>query len=216
MNKIFYNKEIYNFASLIKEWFDWTDSLNLIHKQKSYNKIFERAEDQSTEWHKIYYKMVREDKRFDILYFNFIANFIKPRYNERVVFQTIPTFRVHLCDNIAVGEFHKDKNYRDNDWANEVKELNYYLPFTDTNEYNTFWVESVEDKGDYKPALINYGECLEWDGSNLTHGNKKNKSNYTRVSIDFRALPISRYKPSNTGSINTDTKFKIGGYYSII
>ena len=94
--------------------------------------------------------------------------------------------------------------------------MNYYLPFTNTNKYNTFWVESVEDKNDFKPALINYGECLEWDGSNLTHGNNKNTSDYTRVSIDFRVMPLSRYIPSEYGSINTKTKFKIGGYYSIL
>lgn len=216
MTSIKYDINKYNFQDVIKRWLGWNKALNKIHEQKDYNKIFTRTEDQSTDWHKIYYKKIREDKSFDLLYLNFLNDYIKPRYNENIVFQTIPTFRVHSRNNIAVGEYHKDKTYRNIEWSQKVNEMNYYLPFTNTNEYNTFWVESIEDKKDFRPALINYGECLEWDGSNLTHGNCKNTSDYTRVSIDFRVMPLSRYIPSESGSINTKTKFKIGGYYSIL
>ena len=58
-----------------------------------------------------------------------------------------------------------------------------------------------------------YGEIVQWDGSNLTHGNKKNLTNTTRISTDFRVIPMSTYKPSTNGSINTKTQFSIGGYY---
>ncbi len=78
---------------------------------------------------------------------------------------------------------------------------------------NTIWVESEEDKGDYKAIDVEYGECVQWNGANLTHGNKQNLTNTTRVSVDFRIIPFSKYKPSNHGSINTKTKFEIGGYY---
>ena len=43
------------------------------------------------------------------------------------IYQKIPTFRLHFPGNIAVGEYHKDKWYRDAEWHEEVKELNYYL-----------------------------------------------------------------------------------------
>ncbi len=61
-----------------------------------------------------------------------------------------------------------------------------------------------------------YGNIIQWDGSNLTHGNKINKTGKARVSIDFRVIKYSNYKPSEHGSINTKTKFQIGGYYKIL
>ena len=134
-------------------------------------------------------------------------------YDEEIVYQKIPTFRLHFPGNIAVGEYHKDKWYRDSEWHEEVCEMNFYLPFTNAYGSNTIWVESKEDKGDYKAMDVNYGECVQWDGVNLTHGNKENISNSTRISVDFRVIPFSKYKPSNHGSINTKTKFEIGGYY---
>jgi ectoine hydroxylase-related dioxygenase (phytanoyl-CoA dioxygenase family) len=94
--------------------------------------------------------------------------------------------------------------------------MNFYLPFTKAYGTNTIWVESEEDKKDFSDMKTEYGECIRWDGANLTHGNKQNLTNTTRISVDFRVIPYSRYKPSNHGSINTKTKFEIGGYYKKI
>ena len=80
----------------------------------------------------------------------------------------------------------------------------------------TIWVETEEDNGDFKPMNTKYGECVQWDGSNLTHGNKKNTTSETRISVDFRVIPISTYKPSTNNSINTKMRFKIGEYYEQI
>jgi ectoine hydroxylase-related dioxygenase (phytanoyl-CoA dioxygenase family) len=97
-----------------------------------------------------------------------------------------------------------------------VQEDNFFLPFTDAFDTNTIWVESEEDRGDFTPMNCNYGEIIQWDGSNLTHGNKINTTGKARVSIDFRVMKYSNYKPSEYGSINTKTKFQIGGYYKIL
>jgi ectoine hydroxylase-related dioxygenase (phytanoyl-CoA dioxygenase family) len=150
------------------------------------------------------------------MYNEFILNVVKPLYNEQIVYQSIPTFRVAYPNNIAVGEYHKDKWYRDADWAVEVGEDNFFLPFTDAFDTNTIWAESQEDKGDYSPMNCNYGEVIQWDGSNLTHGNKINTTGKARVSVDFRVMKYTNYKPSEQGSINTKTKFQIGGYYKTI
>ena len=48
------------------------------------------------------------------------------------------------------------------------------------------------------------------------HGNKDNTTGETRVSFDFRVIPISRYIDSNHNTINTKIPFSIGGYYKII
>ena len=133
-----------------------------------------------------------------------------------IVYQRIPTFRVHLPNNIAVGEWHKDKWYRDPNWHIRTHEMNFYLPFTDAYDENTIWAESEEDKKDFAPMNCNYGEFIEWDGVNLMHGNKINTTVHSRISIDFRIMPYQYYTPSDHGSINTKSEFKIGGYYNLL
>ena len=211
-----FNVEKYNFSTILQTWFNWRKNLQQLHLQQEYITPFSREKDQSTLWHTIFYKKIREDINFLFLYYDFLKTYIKPLYKDTIIFQTIPCLRIHLPKNVAVGEFHKDKDYRDKEWAEKVVEKNYFLPLTKTNKHNTIWVESVENKQDYRPILIDPGMCLEWDGSNLSHGNKQNISNSTRVSLDFRVIDFNNYIESNKGSINTNTKFKIGEYYSIL
>ena len=191
MNLVNYNPKKYLFKEIICEWFETTDLPNL-HKIEEYEH-FERSTDQSTVWHSKYYEKIRSEKLFLEKYYKFIEDEIKPRYGEEVVFQRIPTFRVHLPGNIAVGEFHRDRDYRDVDWAKLVKETNYFLPLTEAFDTNTIWAESEDGKEDFSPLNCEYGSYYEWDASNLLHGNKDNISKNTRVSFDFRVIPKSKY-----------------------
>lgn len=208
MYKFNYNTNLYPFKSTIEKLF----LINDLSELKDDIEVFSREKDQSTKYHKLFYKWARTEE-FIKLYDDFIYDVVYPLYNEDIVYQSIPTFRVAYPNNIAVGEFHKDKHYRDVNWANQVKEDNFFLPFTNAFDTNTIWVESEEDKEDYSPMNCNYGECIQWDGSNLKHGNKINETGKARVSIDFRIIKYSNYIPSEYGSINTQTKFKINGYY---
>lgn len=211
MIKISYNKEQFSFKEQLEQIFEVNDLSNLNESVE----VFSREKDQSTKYHKLYYNWARTDE-FIKMYDKFILEVIKPLYGEQIVYQSIPTFRIAYPNNIAVGEYHKDKYYRDINWATDVDEDNFYLPFTDAFDTNTIWVESEEDKKDFAPMNCNYGEIIQWDGSNLTHGNKINETNKTRVSVDFRVMAYSSYKPSEHGSINTKTKFQIGEYYKTI
>ena len=215
MEKIKYSVEDYPFADIIALILN-TTNLSKIHKEYHFEKydLFTRDKDQSTKYHKLYYNNF--SKKIEPTYTKFIKNVIRPLYNEEIVYQKIPTFRLHFPGNIAVGEYHKDKWYRDNEWHEEVCEMNFYLPFTKAYGTNSICVESEEDKKDFSDMKTEYGECIRWDWANLTHGNKQNLTNTTRISVDFRVIPYSRYKPSNHGSINTKTKFEIGGYYKKI
>ena len=214
MDKILYDTEKYMFKSIVSNWLDMGD-LHKLHEIRQYEH-FDREHDQSTKWHEMFYMMIRIDKTFDKTYMNFLREHIKPRFNEEIVYQKIPTFRVHLPDNVSVGEFHKDKDYRNKEWAEKVKEVNYYLPLTKAYGTNTIWTESKEDKGDFKPIDSSYGECVEWEASKLTHGNKDNVTSITRVSVDFRVIPKSRYIESDYLTINTKIPFGIGGYYEVL
>lgn len=211
MKKFSYDTNIYSFKEKIEKLFQISDLADL----QDDIEVFTRENDQKTKWHKLYYDWSRSEE-FSFMYSNFIEKYVKPIYDEKIVFQAIPTFRVAYPNNIAVGEFHKDKFYRDQSWAVQVKEDNFFLPFTDAYDTNTIWVESEEDKGDFAPMNCNYGEFICWDGSNLMHGNKINSTGRARISVDFRVIRYCNYIPSNHGSINTQSKFQIGGYYKVI
>jgi ectoine hydroxylase-related dioxygenase (phytanoyl-CoA dioxygenase family) len=208
MIKVNYNTQQFLFSKKLSQLFKVEDLSSINNNVE----VFSREKDQSTKWHQLYYEWARTEE-FTQLYDKFISEIVRPLYDEDIVYQAIPTFRVAYPNNIAVGEFHKDKAYRDINWATDVNEDNFYLPFTDAFDTNTIWVESEEDKGDFAPMNCNYGELIQWDGSNLTHGNKINKTGKTRISVDFRVIKYSNYKPSEYGSINTKTKFQIGEYY---
>ena len=214
MKKLIYDIDIYPFKDIISTWLE-TDDLSELHKIKQYEH-FVRENDQSSMWHKTFYEKIRNGISFDKIYMRFLRDVVKPRFGEEIVYQKIPTFRVHLPKNISVGEFHKDKHYRDVEWAEKVRETNYYVPLTKAYGTNTIWAETKEDVGDFKSMDAEYGEFYEWDASNLTHGNKDNATSNTRVSFDFRVIPKSRYIDSNHLTINTKIPFGIGGYYETI
>ena len=220
MDKINYDVTTYQFLNIVESWFLNDDILptggiSNLHIKRTYD-LFERENDQSTIWHKCFYRQIRKDSSFNNIYIKFLTEVIKPRFNEKIVYQKIPTFRVHLPGNVSVGEFHKDRHYRDEEWANKVQELNYFVPLTKAYGTNTVWAETEEDLGDFKEIRANYGECVEWNASKLTHGNKQNVTRVTRVSFDFRVIPKSRYVNSNHLTINTNVPFEIGGYYGVL
>jgi len=188
-----------------------TTNLNLIHLvNNNNNEILKRENDQSTYWHKTFYNNYSNE--FHDLYKKFIQKVLKPGFAwNRMVYQNKPSFRVHLVKNIAVGEWHRDRTYSHN-----VNEINIWLPFTDAYDTNTIWTESQEGLEDFMPYDVKYGEFLIFNGANLLHGNKMNETNDTRVSIDFRVINHSIYKEAEGAAINTNLKFKIGEYYSLM
>ena len=218
LDRITYSTELYQFRDVVESWF-WNEGilpvsgLSELHYEKTYD-LFERENDQSTIWHECFYKKIRQDGSFNDIYTKFLTNVIKARFDEEIVYQKIPTFRVHLPGNVSVGEFHKDKHYRNQEWADKVQELNYFVPLTKAYGTNTIWAETEENLGDFQEISATYGECVEWSASKLTHGNKQNITRNTRVSFDFRVIPLSKYDSSwNSDSPTSHTKFVVGEYY---
>lgn len=205
MTKFNYNTEKYPFLELLGLFYG-TQQLNMLHKQHKFD-LLVRENDQKTEVHKKYYDNFHHMKP---LYDDFIKKVIMPIFDEPIVYQKIPTFRIQAPNNVGVGEWHKDKQYNHNQ-----AEINFFLPFTDAFDTNTIWAESEEDKGDYTPLEAKYGEFIMWEGVRLTHGNKLNETNLSRVSVDFRIVPYSKWSVQEGESINTKVKFDIGGYYEL-
>lgn len=203
-----YPTDIYPFREYICDLIGEED-LELLHEKFDYF-LLEREKDQNTKFHKSFYSNYKNSK-FEKLYKNFITGFITETIGESVISQAKPTFRVHMHNNLGVGEFHKDSDY-----DHPIEEINILVPVTDAKDTSTVWMESLPGEKDYSPIELKYGECLIFKGSLLRHGNKINTTEKTRVSFDFRVIPLSQYKPSSSGSINTGLKFKIGEYYDFL
>lgn len=203
-----YDTDQYPFQELINEWFIVND-LSRLHEVRQYE-LFTRENDQKTMWHKKFYELIRGDegKEFYRLYLAFLSDIIYPEFDEALLYQKVPTFRVNLPDNVAVGEFHRDRDY-----SHQREERNQFLPLTRAYETNTVWVESEDGKADYSPVNLEYGQVALWDGMNLMHGNKTNRTGDTRVSFDFRVIPVSVFRPSKRMSVNQITSMDIGGYW---
>ena len=203
MKKITYDTKKYNFKEIIEKLFQ--DKLENLHQNIE---ILDVNTDQSTVFHKKYYEGVAHGPFFKI-YENFVKEIIQPAIEEEILFQAIPTFRVHMKGNLAVGAFH-----RDSDYSHNSNEINIFLPLTNAYGNNTIWVESEFGKEDFAPLNTNYGEIHIWDGANLKHGNKLNDTELTRVSFDFRVLKKSNYQIDNIKkSFGNETKMEIGGYW---
>jgi hypothetical protein len=199
-----YDTDRYPFRRIIQDLLG-EERLEEIHEGVEYERLT-REKDQSTEFHRLYYDNL--DDRFFTVYRAFLAEVVRPFIGEDVVYQRIPTFRVHLPDNVAVGEFHRDRDY-----AHGEGEINFWLPVTHAWGTNAVWIESLEGAEDFQPYEVSVGQVLVFDSVNLAHGNKLNTTGKTRVSFDFRVIPRSQYRPSDRVSVNTGTQFALGGYF---
>jgi len=209
--KVFtYDSNYYNFVKEVSKVYE-IDDLSEIHNQwvdaKKYHLLDKMEEDQSTVYHKQFYNHISKTAFYNV--FNaFILGFIKPLFNEDILYQKIPTFRVHQPDNFAVAEFHRDRDY-----SHSKHEINFFLPLTKSEDSATIWVESEYGKADYSPMNADVGDIIMWDGANLNHGSKHNVTGKSRVSVDFRVLPKSKYEDNDKVSSSNKTKMVIGDYW---
>lgn len=180
------------------------DELPNLHKFLGNVALLERKTDQSTVAHRNFYDRIASTPFFDI-YRQFIHSFVEPLVGEPVIFQRIPTFRAHLPGNVAVGEWHRDSDY------NHLREaITFWLPVTDSYDTNAVW---IEHEGQRIPMEVPFGNVLVFDSMNIHHGNMINETEDTRVSVDFRVVPRSQFKPGEGTSVNTGVKMDVGGYY---
>jgi ectoine hydroxylase-related dioxygenase (phytanoyl-CoA dioxygenase family) len=211
MIKYSYDTTTYNFTEIVQQFFN-IDQLNQIHliALDHIDVPTDPSQDQKTIFHKIFYKIYEDtNSKFLVLYRHFIKNIISKHFlNQTIIYQTKPTFRVQPPYNIAVAKWHKDKTYNHSN-----NEINIFLPLTKAFDTNTIWTESEEDKADYSPMSADVGEYYVWNGANLFHGNKKNETGVSRVSIDFRIILENNFNYEGT-SVTTKVPMKLGHYWS--
>ncbi len=205
-----FDTERFDFASLVRQALAVED-LSALHTMGDGYRRFDRAHDQSTPFHARFYAWLKDAPVFESLYLEFLREVAVPMVDDHVVYQRIPNLRVHLPGNVAVGEFHRDRDY-----DHGSGEINLWMPLTRAWDSNTVWIESEPDKADFSSVPMDYGQLLVFDGANLRHGNHDNQTGVTRVSLDFRVLPMSAYAPREERTVNQEMRFTIGEYFEVL
>ena len=183
--------------------------LTQLHREREYPTMT-RATDQNTVFHKAFYDLAVTES-FQTMYRDFVEAVVEHNLGPIVngdVYQTVPTFRVQLPSNVAVGEFHKDADY-----GHDTHEINFWVPLTPVFKESAVWIEDA-DGISYKPWPCQPGQALIFDGANMKHGNVPNHSGFTRVSFDFRILSYMFVRETEQRSINSKMRFVVGEYWS--
>ena len=216
LQKINYDLNKYNFVDMVTKLFN--KELNKLHEiqKQDYNLFTEIGKDSNTEFHKAFYKKL--DENWDEIkneYDNFVKNEILPYLNlTEAMVQKFPTFRVMLPNNVAVVINHHDS---DELHKHPTGEVNFVMALTNMFDTNTINVEKMPRLEEYVKINLNTGETICFNGNKCNHNNEINKTGFTRVSFDFRVLPLNYYQSNyEKTSASTNTKYVEGGYYKRI
>jgi hypothetical protein len=215
INLLNFDKEKYSFLEILKKLFQVNDLSNLHLIQNEKYEVFKKFEDDSkTEFHNKFYSYLKSEEGNYIKekYYNFIKDIILPYLGlKSALVQRFPTIRFHLPNNIAVARKHIDSEFH------PIGEINFSYAFTDMFDTNTFWIEKMPRSENYVPILMKAGECTSFNANLCSHFNKINKTNKTRVSMDFRILPLNYYDKYNSKqSVTTKMKYTDDSYYKRI
>jgi len=213
LNVLEFDNDKYNFTSIVEGLFN--HPLNKLHEiaEHEYELFTELGKDSHTEFHKKFYKKINDNwTELEELFKKFISEVILPYLDlDEALYQVFPTFRVQLPNNVAVVIHHYDSDERH---LHPKGEINFICALTDMFDTNTVWIEKKERWEDYVPLILKAGQCISFNGNTCTHYNKINKTGFTRVSFDFRIMPLNLYNPNNIfSSVTTNKKYIEGGYY---
>ena len=221
-----YDPDLYKIQSQIMDLFSVDDlqEINILRPDLmpggDFYKNHVLSNDVDMSFHKIFYKKMNSPwVEFLDEYEKFIFENVPQIIGESFLYQKTPSFRIHLPDMMAVSEYHCDT---DENYNHPIGEINFIIPLTDMWDTNAVWAETERMKGDYRPMNTNFGQLLKFNGNMCRHGNKTNKTSKTRMSFDFRVLPISCTPAKgmnpvkfNSGSVYTKAKWEAGGYYKL-
>lgn len=201
LNKLSYSTDDYDFKSIICEYLNIHQLDNIFVEQK-----ITRENNQSTEYHKKFYSSLDNDNKLKSLYDDFISKVVKNLFDEEIIYQVTPTFRLQAIDNVSVFAFHKDTEYGHSD-----KTINFFLPITKCYDTNALWVESGSS---FEPMECDYGDLITFDAVNLLHGNKVNKTGKSRISLDFRVMKMVDYCKTSKQTLSKNRRLILGDYYT--
>lgn len=134
---------------------------------------------------------MRPESNFYKILYPFLCNVLKPRFSGPMSYTSPPVFRVHMPKTPSVSAWHRDAQVTGRD-----DQITLWMPFVDTYESNTIWVEKTYGTRDFAPISVRHGQAILLDTGFLEHGSVANLTDTTRVSIDLRlSAPKGKREP---------------------
>tara|TARA_B100001287_G_C22585618_1_gene483099 strand:- start:139 stop:837 length:699 start_codon:yes stop_codon:yes gene_type:complete len=175
---------------LLKKEFGF-DNLEHCHNIERPKKVKGWNTDQKSLLHKTVYKDFDRKKKSIIIpeYYKVCKEIVK-LYKKKTgikewAVQRFPSMRFHWPKDLAVCEFHKDSDY-----SHSPAETNNIFFFTKARKTNSIWFERNLGCKDFFPLDMKKGKIAILNSAIYTHGNKINTEGWTRVSSDFRIIPV--------------------------
>lgn len=208
-----YTTADYNFNLLVASLFEVEDltRLHLLDLSLCVAEQLEQNNEAETYFHKTFYSKLKNGwPEIEKTYEDFVSKEVAPFFDEDFLYQQFPTFRVQVPNQTAVSKWHydSDEDHKHPDW-----EINFQIALTEMKGTSATWVETVPGLNDFSPMNVGYGQFCIFNGNKCRHGNKRNETDKTRVSFDFRVLPISRHDKKTNKKSYYGKKFAEGGYY---
>jgi hypothetical protein len=216
----------YDFEGIIKKIFNhWDGPLSSIHIHSEETiHLIDQANDTKTLFHRKFYDSPHYDE-FIELYYRFVKEVVLPIFDctdSEFVVQKDAAFRVNLPNGSALGFCPNDSDGKigfhcDADYNHQPGEINFILTLSGQSGNNSCYIETSPGSNDYNAADINYGQFISFYGNKCRHYNKVNDTGVSRLSIDFRVMPMSKYDPTySLKSVTKEKRFVIGDYYTVI
>ena len=214
-----YNIEEYPFIGLVKAVYGVEDLSQMhIHRNDlSPDRSQVWAQESSTAYHKMFYEKLNENGPFswsEIMdtYDDFLSNEVTKFVRVPFYAQKFPSLRVQLPGLKAINKWHFDS---DKDHRHPNGEINFQIALTEMKKTYCTWVEPVPGCNYFVPLEMSPGEFYIFNGNKCAHGNKDNISKFTRLSFDFRIIPVKALEKNEilNKTATTKTSFTPGGYY---
>tara|TARA_B100000315_G_C14394746_1_gene503693 strand:- start:445 stop:774 length:330 start_codon:yes stop_codon:yes gene_type:complete len=99
-----YDLSLFPFAEIVKKFLN-VESLELLHKKYQFtDEIKAIGSDTHTEAHKAFYKNLNNNNlNINTLYYQFIEKVLFKEFDENIIFQKQPGFRIQSPNNVAVS-----------------------------------------------------------------------------------------------------------------
>lgn len=220
-----YDTSAFPFRETLKRIFNIEGDLSQTHAlipSATSLDVFKQREAVKTQFHEIYYQSPLYPEWRD-MYYRFLREVVFPTYPSDVrefVVQKDPSFRIDLPNNTSIGirdgeMFNREQIglHCDYDFGHPPGEINYILPFTEMYGENSVYVESTPEAGDFSPITMSYGTYFRFWGNKCRHFNRINTTGVSRLSYDFRVMPLSEYDGTSDAISYHNRKFVIGDYY---
>jgi len=208
-----YDNQKYNFQEAVRKIFnDFPRSLEDIHTIQLVRS--QVIDDTKTLLHKIFYSSPHYEAIRN-LYYDFIHTYIFPLFPDETALVIQKDPGISICVS-ALGEDPPSRIRCDADYNHPAQEINFIIAVTEMWDTNSIFIESEPGKGDFADLKLASNKFHMFWGNKCRQYDKINISGQSRISMEFRVIPYSKYDATYSEKIlDGGRKLAVSDYFII-